>query len=187
MNSWKFLTSHARVLLCISRDPGVRLRDVAASLGITERSAHAIVADLTAAGYVVKHKHGRRNRYQIQAHLPLPEPASQEPAIGDVLAMLAGDGAVQKLRESVPGQQPAGTSGSDHQQSPGTWQKPGRPCHRPEEPGATGTGDERRLTGRRARAPPRLRMAPGTATAAGIARAAPSHYEGGSSEHDIDR
>jgi hypothetical protein len=55
------------------------------------RSAHAIVANLTAAGYVVKHKHGRRNRYQIQAQLPLPEPASQEPAIGDVVAL--GDGA----------------------------------------------------------------------------------------------
>ena len=90
MESWSFLTNHARVLLCIARDPGVRLRDIAASLGITERSAHGIVADLTAAGYVVKQQDGRRNRYQIQAHLPLPEPASQEPAIGDVLAILAG-------------------------------------------------------------------------------------------------
>ncbi len=90
MASWSFLTNHARVLLCIARDPGVRLRDLSASLGITERSAHAIVADLTAAGYVVKHKHGRRNRYHIQAHLPLPERASREPAIGDVLALLAG-------------------------------------------------------------------------------------------------
>jgi hypothetical protein len=87
---WNFLTNHARVLLCIARDPGVRLREVAAGLGITERSAHAIIADLTAAGYVVKHKHGRRNRYQIQAHLPLPEPARAEPVIGDVLALLMG-------------------------------------------------------------------------------------------------
>ena len=91
VGSWRFLTSHARVLMCIARDPGARLRDVAVSLGITERSAHAIVADLTAAGYVIKYRHGRRNRYQIQAHLPLPEPASQEPAIGDVLAVLVGD------------------------------------------------------------------------------------------------
>jgi hypothetical protein len=90
---WSFLTNHARVLLCIARDPGVRLRELAAGLGITERSAHAIVADLSAAGYVVKHKYGRRNRYQIQAHLPLPEPASQAPAIGDVLAMLVGEAA----------------------------------------------------------------------------------------------
>jgi hypothetical protein len=90
VDSWSFLTNHARALLCIARDPGVRLRDIAAGLGITERSAHAIVADLTTAGYVVKQKDGRRNRYQIQAHLRLPEPASQGPAIGDVLAVLVG-------------------------------------------------------------------------------------------------
>jgi DNA-binding IclR family transcriptional regulator len=65
---WGFLTNHARVLLCIAHDPGVRLRDIAASLGITERSAYGIVTDLTAAGYVVKEKDGRRNRYQIQTH-----------------------------------------------------------------------------------------------------------------------
>lgn len=97
MEGWSFLTNHGRVLVCIARDPGVRLRDVAASLGITERSAHGIVADLTAAGYVVKRKHGRRNSYQIQAHLPLPEPAIPEPAIGDVLAVLVGEGARRHL------------------------------------------------------------------------------------------
>jgi hypothetical protein len=95
MVSWGFLTNHARVLLCIAHDPGVRLRDIAANLSITERSAHGIVTDLTAAGYVVKQKDGRRNRYQIQAHMPLREPASQdpvsrEPAIGEVLAVLTG-------------------------------------------------------------------------------------------------
>jgi hypothetical protein len=89
--SWSFLTNHARVLLCIARDPGVRLRDIAASLGITERSAYGIVTDLAAAGYVVKQKDGRRNRYQVQAHLPLREPASREPAIGELLAALIGD------------------------------------------------------------------------------------------------
>jgi predicted transcriptional regulator len=93
MENWTFLTNHARVLLCIAHDPGVRLRDIAASLGITERSAHGIVTDLAEAGYVVKQKNGRRNRYQIQAHLPLPEPSSQERTVGDVLALLAGTGA----------------------------------------------------------------------------------------------
>jgi len=96
MESWSFLTNHARVLLRIAQDPGARLRDIAAAVGITERSAYGIVTDLTVAGYVVKHKDGRRNRYQIQAHLPLPEPASQEPAIGDVLAILIGDEAKQE-------------------------------------------------------------------------------------------
>ena len=95
MESWSFLTNHARVLLRIAQDPGTRLRDLAATVGITERSAYSIVTDLTAAGYVVKQKDGRRNRYQIQAHLPLSEPASREPAIGDVLAVLMGDGAKQ--------------------------------------------------------------------------------------------
>jgi hypothetical protein len=102
VDSWRFLTNHGRVLVCIARDPGVRLRDLAASLGITERTAHGIVTDLTTAGYVVKRKHGRRNSYQIQAHLPLPEPASQEPAIGDVLALLAGEDAKQHLTSANP-------------------------------------------------------------------------------------
>jgi DNA-binding IclR family transcriptional regulator len=88
--SWGFLTSHARVLLCIAHDPGARLRDIAASLGITERSAYGIVNDLTEAGYVVKEKDGRRNRYQVQAHLPLPESTTRERTVGEILALLAG-------------------------------------------------------------------------------------------------
>jgi DNA-binding MarR family transcriptional regulator len=91
MASWSFLTNHARVLLCIASDPGARLRDIAASLGITERSAHAIVADLAEAGYVVKQKHGRRNRYQVEAHQPLSEPGTRKPAVGEVLALLLGN------------------------------------------------------------------------------------------------
>ena len=91
--NWTFLTGHARVLLCIAHDPGVRLRDLAASVGITERSACGIVTDLAAAGYIVKQKNGRRSRYQIQAHLPLPEPTSRERTVGEVLALLAGTGA----------------------------------------------------------------------------------------------
>ena len=90
MANWSFLTSHARVLMCIAHDPGARLRDIAASLGITERSAYGIVTELAEAGYVVKQKDGRRNRYQIQAHLPLPEPTSRERTVGEVLALLAG-------------------------------------------------------------------------------------------------
>jgi hypothetical protein len=92
MASWTFLTNHARVLLCVAHDPGVRLRDIAASLDITERCAFGIITDLVEAGYVVKEKDGRRNRYHIRAHLPLPEPTSQERTIGDVLALLASAG-----------------------------------------------------------------------------------------------
>ena len=88
MASWSFLTNHGRALLCIARDPDVRLRDIAARLEISERRAYGIVADLTEAGYVVKSRDGRRNRYEIQAHLPLPEPDIRQRAIGDVLALL---------------------------------------------------------------------------------------------------
>ncbi len=86
MSEWTFLTNHARVLVCIAHDPGVRLRDIAASVGITERSAYAIVTDLTTAGYVLKDKDtdGRRNRYQIQTHLPLREAVGRERSIGQV-------------------------------------------------------------------------------------------------------
>jgi DNA-binding Lrp family transcriptional regulator len=88
--SWAFLTNHAQVLLCIARDPGIRLRDIADRVGITERSAYGIVLDLAEAGYIVKEKAGRRNRYEIQAHLPLPEPGSRERTVGEVLALLVG-------------------------------------------------------------------------------------------------
>jgi MarR family len=92
MARWGFLTNHARVLLCIAHDPGARLRDMAASLGITERSAHGIVTDLAEAGYVIRQKDGRRNRYRIQAHLPVPEPGTRGPAIGEVVALFAAQG-----------------------------------------------------------------------------------------------
>jgi hypothetical protein len=85
---WSFLTNHARVLMCIAHDPGIRLRDIASTLNITERTAYGIVTDLTNGGYVVKEKDGRRNRYQIQAHLPLREPITRERTIGEVLALL---------------------------------------------------------------------------------------------------
>jgi len=89
MASWGFLTNHARVLLCLAHDPGARLRDISSSLGITERSVHGIVTDLAEAGYVIRQKDGRRNRYQIQAQLPVPGPGTREPAVGEILALFA--------------------------------------------------------------------------------------------------
>jgi len=90
VENWTLLTSHAEVLLAITRDPGIRLRDIAASMGITERSACAIVTALTQAGYLAKRKDGRRNRYEIQTYLPLPGPASQHATIGELLNLLTG-------------------------------------------------------------------------------------------------
>ena len=92
MAKWSFLTNHARALVCIAHDPGVRLRDIAAALGITERSAYAIVTELTAAGYIVKDRNGRRNRYEIQGDLPLGEPVGRQRTIGEVLDLLVEAG-----------------------------------------------------------------------------------------------
>jgi DNA-binding IclR family transcriptional regulator len=88
MAKWSFLTNHARVLICIAHDPGMRLREIAAALDITERSAFGIVTELTEAGYVVKEKDGRRNRYEIQGHLPLRDTVARERTIGEILDIL---------------------------------------------------------------------------------------------------
>jgi DNA-binding IclR family transcriptional regulator len=87
---WGFLTNHGRALLHIAHDPNVRLRDIAATLDITERSAYGIVSDLTDAGYVVKERDGRRNRYIVQHHLPLPETTIRERTVGEVVDLLVG-------------------------------------------------------------------------------------------------
>lgn len=101
MANWTFLTNHGRVLLCIAHDPDVRLRDIATNLGITERRAHDIVADLTEAGYVVKAKEGRRNRYEVQSELPLPDRIGRDQSVGDVLTFLAGPGPYHPRRRST--------------------------------------------------------------------------------------
>jgi len=98
MAEWNFLTNHARALVCIAHDPGVRLRDIAAALGITERTAFGIVTDLTEAGYVVKGKDGRRNRYRIQDHLPLRMEVGREPTIGEVLGVLIDTAATESAQ-----------------------------------------------------------------------------------------
>jgi DNA-binding transcriptional ArsR family regulator len=113
---WSFLTSHARVLMCIAHDPGVRLRDIAARLDISERSAYGIVTELTEAGYVVKQKDGRRNRYEIQAHLPLPEPTARERTVGEILALLTGTDPQTGAPMAVPSR-PAPEHLSNHQRN----------------------------------------------------------------------
>ena len=80
------------MLLLIAHNPRVRLRDITASLNITERSAFGIT-DLGGAGYAIKEKNGRRSRYHVQAHLPLPEPDGRERTVGEILALLTGTGA----------------------------------------------------------------------------------------------
>src|SRR5580700_5267082 len=148
MASWGFLTTHARVLLCIAHDPGARLRDIAARLGITERSAHSTVTDLAGAGYLIRQKDGRRNRYQIQARLPEPGPGTREPAIEQVLALFAAQGrlltgparratlvpAASASRElpDPAGQQPSASSPPG---PGGRRRSPGGPLRHPATPG----------------------------------------------------
>jgi DNA-binding MarR family transcriptional regulator len=86
--SWDLLTNHAHVLICVARDPGIRLRDIAAAVGITERAAHRILSELVEDGYVVRERQGRRNRYEVKPKLPLPHPLAEEREVGDLLEVL---------------------------------------------------------------------------------------------------
>ena len=116
MTSRSFPTGHARMLPCIARDPGPRLRDLAARLGITGRSAHGIVTGLAGAGYVIRQKDGRRNRYRIQAHLPVPGPGTREPAIGEVVALFAAQG--RPASPQAAGTHPQSRNGQSATQTP---------------------------------------------------------------------
>jgi DNA-binding transcriptional regulator LsrR (DeoR family) len=85
---WDFLTNHAHVLVCVARDPGIRLREIAAAVGITERAAHRILSELVDEGYVVRERQGRRNHYQVKTELPLRHPLARELEVGDLLDAL---------------------------------------------------------------------------------------------------
>ena len=88
--TWTFLTRHAQVLLCIADDAGIRLRDIGARVGITERAAHRIVGELVDAGYIAREKHGRRNHYTVRPQLPLPDAVARDQKVGDLLGVLTG-------------------------------------------------------------------------------------------------
>ena len=93
---WAFLTTHAQVLVCIAHDPGIRLRDIGERIGITERAAHRIVTELVAAGYITRERNGRRNRYTINSHFPLPDAVACEQSIGELLGILTDTGAGER-------------------------------------------------------------------------------------------
>jgi DNA-binding Lrp family transcriptional regulator len=86
--TWSFLTNHARVLICIAQDPGIRLREIGQAVGITERAAHRIVGELVDAGYVSRRRVGRRNHYAIRSDLPVPDSLARNRRVGDLLAVL---------------------------------------------------------------------------------------------------
>lgn len=86
---WRFVTNHTQVLLCIARDPTVRLREIADSVGITVGSAQRILADLVEAGFVQRERHGRRNRYIVNRDSPMLRHTAQDgQEIGRLLDLL---------------------------------------------------------------------------------------------------
>ena len=87
---WDFLTNHAHVLTCVAHDPGIRVRDIAQAVGITERGAHRIVSELIEEGYLLREKEGRRNRYEVVPDRPLRHPLARERKVGDLLEVLSG-------------------------------------------------------------------------------------------------
>ena len=89
--AWTFLTNHAHVLLCIYRDSGIRLREVAQRVGITERMVQKIVAELAEAGYLAVEKEGRCNRYEVQRNFRLRHPLESQHAVGRLLDLLSRD------------------------------------------------------------------------------------------------
>ena len=102
MPTWSFLTNHARVLLVIDSNPDIRLREIAAATGISERRAHDIVTDLADSGYLAKHRDGRRNTYEVQHDRPLDDDLTDHRAIGDVLALLADTSNAERDRTNRP-------------------------------------------------------------------------------------
>jgi DNA-binding IclR family transcriptional regulator len=90
VGEWTFLTNHALVLLCLAADSDQRLRDVAASVGITERAVQRIVADLERAGYLTRTRVGRRNQYRLHAERPMRHPVQRHRQVGDLLGLLSG-------------------------------------------------------------------------------------------------
>lgn len=88
MAQWAFLTNHAHVLLCVAREPDTRLRHIAECVGITERATHRIITDLIDAGYLTRHRLGRRSYYEVHTELPVRIPLESDVPVGEVFASL---------------------------------------------------------------------------------------------------
>jgi DNA-binding IclR family transcriptional regulator len=100
MTRWTFLTNHAHVFLCLAREPDVRLRDVAEKVGITERAAQRILAELEAEGYVTSEKMGRRNQYTVNLHAPLRHPLESHRSVGRLLGLVDEPAAPGRRRKA---------------------------------------------------------------------------------------
>jgi hypothetical protein len=111
---WTFLTNHTHVLLCISEDPTIRLRDVAHLVGITERAAQSIVADLVNEGYLSRDKVGRRNTYQLHLDRPLRHPIERHHTVGELLGVLRERLAISRHLTSVGAEHFRNGNGNSH-------------------------------------------------------------------------
>ena len=89
--AWTFLTNHAHVLLCIAREPEVRMRDIAHLVGITERAVQRIVAELEEGGYVERMRQGRRNRYEVRTNLSLRHPIERHESVSSLIELVLGE------------------------------------------------------------------------------------------------
>lgn len=94
--SWTFLTNHSHVLICLRRDPQMRLRDLADAVGITERAVQGIVKDLEDGGCLTRHREGRRNRYVITDDRPMRHRVERSHVVGELLDAMAPEGPVER-------------------------------------------------------------------------------------------
>lgn len=151
--AWTLLSNHGHVLLAIARDPQARLRDVAARVGITERAAHTIVTDLEAAGYLTRHRVGRRNEYTVDPQVPFRHPAERDHLVGELLALFtAGSPTAERPDTGSPAGDPAPPAGDPvPPQHPGTVHRATAPAQRPDSTPAQRPVDAERPGGPQSR------------------------------------
>lgn len=87
-HGWTFLSNHAHALICLARDEDCRVRDLALRIGITERAVQRILADLEAGGYLVRERHGRRNRHRLMLDRPMRHPLEASHTVGELVTAL---------------------------------------------------------------------------------------------------
>ena len=97
---WTFLSNHAHVLVCLAQDPDARLRDVALSVGITERAVQKIVSDLEEAGVIVRERAGRRNSYRLRLDVPLRHALESHKTVGTLLSLVLDRAGRQRVRSA---------------------------------------------------------------------------------------
>ena len=95
--SWTFLSNHAHVLVCLGRDPDIRLRDVAEQVGMTERAVFKIIAELEESGVITRIREGRRNHYEIDTTVTLRHPLEKDQTVSSLLKMVLDPAQARRL------------------------------------------------------------------------------------------